>query len=358
MMIHKIIGLMSGTSLDGLDIAHCTFFKKEDKWFYDISVAETVEYEETLIARLKNAFYGSAEALMETDAYFANFIGTKVKDFISRHYLSPDFISSHGQTIFHQPAKGFTCQIGNGGIISAITGFPVVSDFRTLDVGLKGQGAPLVPIGDKLLFSSHKYCLNLGGIANISFEHDNKRIAFDVCPVNLVLNYYANKSGKPYDENGSLAAKGTVNHSILQMLSDLDFYSIPFPKSLGWEYISEKVIPLLEDSGESTENILATFCRHIAIQISAVANEGNAHDLMLITGGGAFNKHLIKEIAEAGKDKFTVEVPSENLIMFKEALIFAFLGLLRVNNEINTLKTVTGASSDSLGGALYGRIPY
>lgn len=351
-MIYKVIGLMSGTSLDGLDIAYCEFeLTAQGKWEYRIIEGETVEYDAARKSFLKNLMQGSAEDLAFTDAEFSYFMGKSVNQFMMKHKLVPDFIASHGHTIFHQPEKGFTYQIGSGAALSASTGIPVVSDFRSLDVALKGQGAPLVPIGDKLLFQNYDVCLNLGGIANLSFDHEGKRIAYDICPVNIVLNHYANKEGLSYDDKGSLAATGSIDFPLLDLLNKLEFYKKPFPKSLGKEWIDKEVFPILAQKTLSTADILATFCRHIAMQI---ANQipVNARNV-LVTGGGAFNEFLIREMQNELK-KTEVIVPAKNIVMFKEALIFAFLGVLRIRNEVNCLSSVTGASADNVGGALYG----
>ena len=350
-----IAGLMSGTSLDGLDIAVCRFRKKGTKWEYKIIAATTVSYSSTLKNRLSSAMNSTAQEFAATDAFFGKFSGEQVKKMLSAKKIKADLVASHGHTIFHQPENGFTSQIGNGAYIAAATGLPVVSDFRTIDVALGGQGAPLVPIGDKLLFSEYDYCLNLGGIANVSFDATKKRIAGDICPANILLNKLAEEKGVRFDKDGKIAAKGTIDQALLKKLNSLSFYKKSFPKSLGREWVEEQIFPLLESSTLSTEDKLATICEHIAFQIAAVlpAKKGAS---LLVTGGGAFNKYLIKRIAEHVKHNTKVIVPDALTVSFKEALIFAFLGLKRIVGEPNALSSVTGASKDSVGGALYGRL--
>lgn len=342
---------MSGTSLDGLDIALCDFERHHKGWTYKIVKAETIEYPTRRRIELNDLLYATAEQLAFTDMDFGSFIGKEVKSFLEKNKLKADFIASHGHTIFHQPARRFTYQIGSGAAVCAASGLPVVSDFRSIDVALGGQGAPLVPIGDKLLFSEYDVCLNLGGIANISFDKGGKRLAFDCCPVNIVLNALAKEKGLEYDKDGLLAQKGIVDDNLFDALNKLSYYQQPFPKSLGKEWIDKEVFPIVNASTISVEDKLATFCAHIAKQLSnsIVVDKGK----LLATGGGAFNSFLIEKIKEALQG-ITVVVPEHNIVSYKEALVFAFLGILRVRNEVNSLSSVTGASSDNIGGALYG----
>lgn len=351
MEAYKVIGIMSGTSLDGLDIALCEFRKEGGKWNYHIIKGETIEYTAQCRIEMNDLLYVKAEQLAFADMDFGYYIGGKVKDFLIKNNLKADFIASHGHTIFHQPDEGFTYQIGSGAAITAASGLPVVSDFRSVDVALGGQGAPLVPIGDKLLFTDFDYCLNLGGISNISFDKAGKRLAFDCCPVNIVLNALAKEKRQEYDKDGLLARKGKVNNDLLEKLNKLDYYKQPFPKSIGKEWIDKEVFPIINAATGSTEDKLATFCAHIAEQLkeSITASSGK----LLATGGGAFNCFLIEQIQQALPD-IKVVVPDATIVSFKEALVFAFLGILRVRNEVNCLSSVTGASADNIGGALYG----
>jgi anhydro-N-acetylmuramic acid kinase len=349
MNTYRVAGLMSGTSLDGVDIAVCVFEKERGRWKFVIEAAETVPYSNADVKLLTGLMQADAMSFARQNAAYGGYLGRLVKSFLKRHKTHADFISSHGHTIFHQPSKGFTTQAGDGAALSAVSGLPVVCDFRTADVALGGQGAPLVPIGDKFLFSEYEYCLNLGGIANISFSREGKRVAFDICPVNMVLNLLAGEKGKRYDNGGSMAGKGKVNTKLLQKLNAVPFYKKPFPKSLGREEIEKYFFRIMKNDKCSVEDKLHTFCEHIAIQISTVTKSGSGK--MLVTGGGAYNDYLISRIR--AHCNLEVAIPAKEIIEFKEALIFAFLGVLRWRNETNTLKSVTGASRDSSGGAIY-----
>jgi anhydro-N-acetylmuramic acid kinase len=350
-----VTGLMSGTSLDGLDIAVCRFRKNGKNWSYEILEAATVNYSASMKKKLESLMNATAEELAEADASFAKFSGEQVRKFLLKNKIESDLIASHGHTVFHQPKKGFTTQIGSGAYMAAITGIPVVSDFRTMDVALGGQGAPLVPIGDKLLFGQYDYCLNLGGIANISYDKSDKRIAGDICPVNIILNKLAGEKGKAFDKDGRLAYAGKINLPLLKKLNSLSFYKKMFPKSLGREWIDKEFVPLVNHASICTEDKLATVCEHIACQMAASVSSEKTVTL-LVSGGGAFNKYLIGRITAHVGDKVKIIVPDHFTISYKEAVIFAFLGLRRVLGEVNTLASVTGASKDSIAGALYGVI--
>jgi len=346
----KVIGVMSGTSIDGLDIAYCEFKYIDNKWNYLIKFAETFKYNEYWINKLQNApkLNGCELSLLNNE--FGNFIGERINIFSTKNKIKADFISSHGHTVFHQPEKKVTLQIGSGACISAITGLNVINDFRVMDVAFGGQGAPLVPIGDKLLFSKYDCCINLGGFANISLDIDSKRIAYDICPVNIVLNHYALKLGFQFDKNGEIASKGNINNDLLIQLNNLEYYWRKNPKSLSKEWVDKFFLPIVEKYKISTNDVLKTLVEHIAIQISRIIDTKTNKNL-LFTGGGTYNNFLIERIAEILKIK--IKKPNENLIDFKEALIFAFLGVLYLKNEINCLSTVTGAIKNSIGGALY-----
>jgi anhydro-N-acetylmuramic acid kinase len=349
-MKYNVVGLMSGTSLDGLDIAYCEFSKDND-WKFKLIHAETITYDDNWKEKLKNIHSVNAEKISEADAAYGKFLGQMVQVFCKKNSLQPDFISSHGHTIFHQPQNGFTKQLGSGSNLAAESGFIVVNDFRSLDVALGGQGAPLVPVGDKLLFAEMDICLNLGGIANISFNDNEERYAYDVCACNMVLNFLANQKNLEYDVNGKLASQGKINKEFLEKLDKLFYYSKPYPKSLGREDVEKEIIPLLKEAGLSVEDSSATFCNHVARQISLSIKKIKSKNKMLITGGGAFHPYLINCIKkECDAD---VIVPEKSLIEFKEAIVFAFLGVLRMRGEINCLKSVTGARKDNCGGAIY-----
>lgn len=354
---YRVIGLMSGTSLDGLDIAYCVFAKKGSNWSYSIKKAQTVSYSKDWKNKLGGAHKLSAEKLISLDAEFGTFIGKQVNAFVKRNKIkNGDLVSSHGHTIFHQPEKGFTLQIGSGAAIAATTGIQTACDFRSGDVALGGQGAPLVPIGDKLLFSEYDACLNIGGIANISFRRSaakaggGGRIAFDICPANMVLNCLANVKGLPYDKGGKLAAKGEVHWNLLKKLNSLPYYKDYKSKSLGREAIEKDFITRINKERITTNDKLATAAEHAALQIARAINHFKVRNV-LITGGGAYNTDLINRIAAYSNCALTI--PDNQTIQFKEALIFAFLGVLRARGEVNCLKEVTGARRDSVGGAVY-----
>ncbi len=356
MQLYNVLGIMSGTSLDGLDLAYCKFESRENKYIWSIENATTIPYPEEWQKRLQNLVNASALELTEADTDLGSYIGKEVKNFITHHELEPDLIACHGHTIFHQPQKKFSLQIGSGYQIMAESGCTVVNDFRSLDVALGGQGAPLVPIGDELLFSNYDFCLNLGGIANISARHHGKRVAFDICPANMVLNLLAQRAGKPYDAGGSLAAKGKLLPGLLATLNNLDFYSLQSPKSLGYEWVAANVFPLLHSSSASAEDLLFTFCTHMVRQVTdtlfSFAQEKPG--TLLITGGGAYNSFFINLLEQELKAlNIQIIVPDNLVVEFKEALIFAFLGTLRIRNEINCLASVTGARCDSSSGQVY-----
>ncbi|MGE0635775.1 MAG: anhydro-N-acetylmuramic acid kinase [Bacteroidia bacterium] len=347
---YRIIGLMSGTSLDGLDIACCTFEKNDEKWNYKIEEAVTFKYNEEWSKKLATIHNASAYEFALANTEYGYYLAEKVNEFITeKNIISIDLIASHGHTIFHQPEKNFTFQLGSGAAIAGKTEITTVSDFRSLDVALNGQGAPLVPIGDALLFSGFDYCLNLGGIANISFNNNGKRVAFDICPVNLALNQLAQTLGKSFDSEGDFARSGLVNGKLLENLNNLDFYKTKGAKSLGREWVEDIFFTVINSFEISAQDKLNTVCEHVALQIAKHTNAPKAK--MLITGGGTYNSYLLERIKFHAQTE--VIIPDKQTIEYKEALIFAFLGLLRVEKKKNTLASVTGASTDSVGGAIY-----
>lgn len=354
---YSAIGIMSGTSLDGVDLAYCIFNKTNDHWNYKIEIAETIPYTDEWRMRLSSLMQSDASTYAQTHAELGKYFGTLAKKFINQHQLKPNLIASHGHTVFHQPQKGFTAQVGDGSQIAALTGVDTVCDFRSKDVALGGQGAPLVPIGDQLLFSDYDMCINLGGIANISYQKNNQRIAYDICPVNIVLNELASLTGKIYDEDGKLAEAGFVDKDLLDAFNNLEYYKQSPPKSIGKEWIDKSFLPLVYDSPVSVEDRAATVCEHIDEQILKAINEAtlvsakNTSLKILITGGGAFNKYLVQLLRKSTFHQ--IIIPDEQTIAFKEALIFAFLGVLFLCDEVNVLSSVTGASRNHIGGAFY-----
>jgi anhydro-N-acetylmuramic acid kinase len=346
-----VIGLMSGTSLDGVDIA-CCHFSLDKKWNFEITRAETIPYSNEWSDRLRELPGASALQLALTNIEYGRYLGKLVYDFIRKYKLKVELISSHGHTVFHQPDKGITLQIGKGIEIFSQTSIPVVYDFRSQDVAFGGQGAPLVPVGDKLLFGEYDYCLNLGGIANISYEKNRKRIAFDICPCNQVLNELAKAEGLDYDRGGELARSGKIDPHLLDLMNVIPFYHQPPPKSLGREWVEEKFIPLIINSKLSIPDALATCSEHIAFQVGRMTGS-DRRKKMLISGGGALNKYLVERIKAFSSPQ--IILPDKKLIHFKEAMVFAFLGLLRWRNEINCLSSVTGAIMDSSSGLIVGK---
>lgn len=347
---YSVIGVMSGTSLDGLDLAFCEF-AKEDRWNFKLITAKTIAYDNQWRKRLKEAATLGPNELSILDSDFGKYIGQQINQFREEEKITFKYISSHGHTVHHQPQNGITVQVGSGTEIRNVTGVIVICDFRKGDVALGGQGAPLVPIGDRLLFGEMDYCLNLGGIANISFEKNEERIAFDICACNIVLNLLAEKLGSNFDDNGSFANGGELNKKLLDELNELPFYKKPYPKSLGREDIEREVIPVFKNYEIKPEDLLRTFCKHIAIQIGKVIGGEVSNSKMLITGGGTLNLFLLKQIEDECHLK--IVVPTKAIIDFKEAIIFGFLGVLKIRNENNCLKSVTGASKDSSGGDIF-----
>ena len=341
---------MSGTSLDGLDITYSNFFRKNEGWDFDLIKNETIKYPSDLLEKLKISTSLSGLELSNLDIDLGKFIGRSCNNFISNHKLNVDFISSHGHTVFHQPENGLTLQIGNGPHIAILTKSPVICDFRSNDIANGGQGAPLVPIGDALLFSEFDSCINLGGFANISYVQNHKRIAFDICPVNIVLNWIAQKLDLIFDTDGIIAESGKIDAPLLEKLNSMDYYSSNPPKSLGKEWSDQLIIPLLNNSNLSSPDLLRTYTEHCAIQITSIVNSINIKSLLL-TGGGTFNKFLLKRITQFTQCKLII--PKPDIINFKEAIIFGFLGVLRWEGKINCLSTVTGAKKDNIGGAIY-----
>lgn len=348
---YQVVGVMSGTSLDGIDLAHLYFSNKNGNWIYKIGSCQTVPYNSEWLNKLKVAVHFSEKELQELNNEYTDFLGNTIKNFIEKYKIEfIDAVCSHGHTILHQPQNRFTLQIGNLPKIAKIIGKTTVCDFRVQDVELGGQGAPLVPIGDRMLFPEYDYCLNLGGFSNVSFEENSERIAFDISPVNTVLNYYANKLGFDYDDKGEIARSGKVNQTLLVELNSLDFYQKKYPKSLGIEFVNSTIIPLINCFPISIEDKLNTFVEHIAIQIAVALSKKEGK--MLVTGGGAYHVFLLERMKEY-LPTMEIIVPDANTLEFKEALIFGLLGVLKLRKEINTLSSVTGAKKNHSSGVIY-----
>ena len=349
----NVIGLMSGSSLDGIDMVDVDFWN-DGGWRFEIVAKDSFEYGETWRKRLSDAFYMSHDELRDLDIQYGKMLGEMTKEFIAKHRLRPEIVASHGHTIFHRPQERYTLQIGDGQALADGCGVKVINDFRTEDVLKGGQGAPLVPIGDKLLFSEYPYCLNIGGIANISYDIDGQRIAYDICIANQALNHLAGLFDKNmcYDKDGLIARGGVIDNQLLEKLNASHYFSQKPPKSLGREFFEENIKPLFIKACRriTTPDMLATFVEHIATQIGR-SIENQPVGKILITGGGAKNKFLVERIRT--NTKHEVVIPGNDIIDYKEAIVFAFLGLLRNDNKVNILKSVTGAESDSCSGKIF-----
>lgn len=365
-MIYRAIGVMSGSSLDGLDICFAEFDEIGGRWSYGIKASQCLPYNQQWKDSLTNAVHLSALDYLRLHTAYGRYIGQQVNTFIEEYNLHHKvaLIASHGHTIFHQPHHRMTAQLGDGAAIAATTGLNVVNDLRNMDIALGGQGAPIVPIGEKLLFNDYELLLNIGGIANVSFNPKQNTnamlLAFDVCPANRVLNLLANEIGFDYDNDGMIAASGSVQNALLQQLNQLDYYSRPIPKSLANAFGTDTIFPLLKQSGNAIPDLLRTYVEHIAAQIqNAVASFSNytnplAEKQMLVTGGGAFNSFLMQRIQQVLQPLgIEIVIPEKEVVELKEALIMALIGILRWREEENVLSSVTGASRSSVGGALW-----
>jgi anhydro-N-acetylmuramic acid kinase len=353
----KVIGIMSGTSMDGADLALCDVQWSGGKWTASIIAAETIPYEEKWRVRLSQLRYQNSEVLAKTDVFYGRYLGELVLKFLRKHNLSADLVASHGHTIFHDPMALLTTQIGDGATLSATCGLPVVSNFRRADVALGGQGAPLAGLGDEILFPEYDVCLNLGGFSNVSAEIDGRRIAFDVSPCNIVLNRIAREIGQQYDEDGRLAESGQILFPLLNRLNDIPYYHKTPPKSLGREWINKEFWHIVRDfDDEAPEDRMKTLVVHISRQIGynigELTGENGAGKKVLVTGGGAHNQSLIDHLKS--ETEAAVIVPDVFTVDYKEALIFALLGAMRVKNVKNTLNSATGAKMACVSGSLDG----
>lgn len=342
---------MSGTSLDGLDIIACRFEKKSNTYNYDILYTETIPYTQKWIKLLNSSTQLSGLELTKLHHDLGKYYGHKVNAFIKNNEIDKSeigFIASHGHTVFHQPEKGFTLQIGHGANIAYETGIQTIADFRIENVIRGGQGAPLVPIGDQLLFADYDACINLGGFCNISFQKNGQRIAFDIAPCNLPLNNLSKLWGMEFDKNGAIAAQGEINSKLLEQLNQIDYYKKKAPKSLGTEWLNDTFYTYFDNRKDP--KLMKTLVEHITDQIKMVIHQENLKNV-LITGGGAYNTTLIESLKM--KTNAQITIPSVDLIEFKEALIFAFLGWCKTQQVNNVLSSVTGSKTDGCHGILF-----
>jgi len=352
---YKVIGLMSGTSLDGVDLCYAHFVHKNKKWSYQIIACQTIEYPNELTEKLLITTHSSAEQLFILDKQLGVFFSEVINGFIEKHKIERnkiDAICSHGHTVFHQPDKQISVQIGCGATIARHTQLPTIANFRQKDVLYGGQGAPLVPIGDLMLFSNvADSFLNIGGFANFSTIKNNEiTVASDICPVNNLINYYARQQGKHYDKNGEIAKNAIVSTTLLDKLNNLSIYKQETMPSLGWEWVEKIVIPIVDNFPVSIAEKIATITKHAITQIANRLNECHSKSI-LVTGGGALNTFLIDELKKSVTGN--IICASQQLINFKEALVFGFLGVLFLENVPNCVHTVTGATKSVIGGVLY-----
>jgi len=341
---------MSGTSLDGLDMACCEFSLINGKWTYRVIKATTSTYDKNWQDRLMNSMQLNQEELEHLDRDYGKLIAMKVTEFMTGLSCIPELLSSHGHTVFHEPDRGITFQAGSGELIASHTGISTVSDFRKGDVVLGGQGAPLVPVGDQLLFGEYSYCLNLGGFCNFSFHENGKRYAYDISPCNIILNYLSKLVGRDYDEAGELAWSGRVNTELLYNLNSLEYYNTEGPKSLGKEWFDEVFLKVISSFSLPHNDIMRTVYEHIAVQIAKSIKEGSCSSV-LVTGGGTHNTFLVDQIRK--HISCNLHIPDNQLINFKEAIVFGFLGLLKYLGQVNCYASVTGASRDSSCGEIH-----
>jgi anhydro-N-acetylmuramic acid kinase len=365
-MVYRVIGTMSGSSLDGLDIAFVELQEVSGSWTYHLRHAVCYQYTKEWMDRLSMATSLNAFEYQLLDIEYGHYCGELINRFIQENNIQyqVQLICSHGHTTFHVPEKKITSQLGDGASVAAVTGINVVNNLRAMDVALGGQGAPIVPIGEKLLLGDYLFYLNLGGIANISLNYGRDYVAFDVCPANKVLNMLAAEKGKYYDAQGSMAENGRVNSTLLELLNDFEYYSLPYPKSLSNDFGTDVIYPVIKRKQADTNDDLRTYVEHICMQVANAVttlqydfkiNEAlPGGQKMLVTGGGANNSFLMRRLKEVLSKYFiSVEIPSDNLVDFKEAIIMALIGVLRWREENNTLASVTGALRDSIGGCVW-----
>lgn len=345
---------MSGSSLDGVDLALCKFEGNGNKILWKILKSSTYRFDDNWKQRLACLPNSSAREIALADYEFGYYLGRMVREFSPG--LKPDYIASHGHTIFHEPQNGMTFQVGNGAAIAAASGISTISDFRSSDICRGGQGAPLVSIIDRDLFPGYAALVNLGGISNISFNNPDKLIAYDICPCNQLLNYLSSKLGMDFDNEGKLASQDKSAPVLLKKMLELDYFNLSYPKSLDNNYIKMNFMPILENCNISIEDKLASCVEMIVFNLRAELNrylpEDSAEKRVLLTGGGAKNKFLVKRIKQICKN-ISIIVPDISLIDFKEALLMAYIGYLRVLERPNVISSVTGAACDSRGGAIY-----
>ena len=350
---------MSGSSLDGLDIAHVQLEEVRGQWSYQMLHTACIAYSEEWLALLQHAAHVSVGDFLQLHTRYGRYLGDKVNDFVTQNGIQHQvhFIVSHGHTVYHNPAHKTTFQLGDGASIAAVTHLPVINDLRAMDVALGGQGAPIVPIGDQLLFGSYDYLLNIGGIANITVYDNGRPIAYDICAANQILNRLAGREGKLMDEGGAMAASGKLLPDVLDELNAASYYRQLPPKSLSNEAAIDMVFPKLSTTNHNNFDLLHTVGVHVSQQIATAVSQhphGKESATLLVTGGGAFNTFLVARIEELlAPQNIKVVIPDADVIMYKEALVMALIGTLRWREETNVFSSVTGATRDSCNGSLW-----
>ena len=346
---YYVIGLMSGTSIDGVDLVYVNFFFNK-YWSFKILKFKTYDYDKDWQNILKNLIDKDQNSIKLIDKNYTKLLSKYILRFIEEFSIKKiDFVSSHGHTALHDPSNSITYQIGNLKELTNYTGLKVICDFRVEDIKLGGQGAPLVPVGEKYIFPEYDTLINIGGFANITIKSNNNLIAYDICPVNIVFNHLSNLINLKYDDKGKISSSGKINLELFNHLQSIDYYKQVSPKSLGVEWVKEVIFPIINNFLEiPVEDLLNTFSKHFAFQI---ANNIKSSNKTLITGGGAYNDYLIQNIIDLTESE--IIIPSSEIIEYKEALIFGFLGVLKDLNINNCYSSVTGAIKDHCSGNIF-----
>lgn len=360
---YQIIGLMSGSSLDGIDLAHCSFESHGKNLHWKLNAASTLPFSKEWTNKLLELTQSNSKTLLAAHAAFGRYLGEQVNHFLQEQQLNCDIVASHGHTIFHYPEEQFTFQLGDGAAIAATTGIPTIDRFRAMDMAFGGQGAPVAPIVDRYLFEGYDYYLNIGGIANISAPiRDHRMVAFDIGGANQILDALAQIDGHSYDDKGKIAASGTPIPMLYDQINALPYFSESYPKSLGNDWVLDQQTSVYLQHTGKTADKLSTACKQLAyqtakaiLQIQNQEKQQKSAYKMLVTGGGAWNTFLIQQIRDACQKvcNLAIHIPSDEIIGFKEAILMALMGYLRMTKQNNCLATATGATQDSVSGSLH-----
>lgn len=357
-----VVGIMSGSSLDGLDIALCRFEQDDlsGKLSFDLVDTAAIPFDENMMSRLGVGATMDVRSLKKLEVDLSRYIAESVNQFLEAGAHTADYISCHGHTIWHVPEDGYTVQIGQGAIISELTGTPCICDLRSNDMAVGGQGAPVAPIVEQILFPEFDFYINLGGIANVSFHSDQEVISWDSVPCNQILNHYASQKGLPYDDGGSLAESGKVDKGLKEAWMSLPYFGRSYPKSMDNTWVKNHFLAGASSFDVSIEDALATMVDVCVSQIQGdikdhVGDTGGQHlRKCLITGGGAHNTYLVSQLSEVlTHDDIEVIKPKDEIVDYKEAILMALMGFLRIEGISNTISSVTGARTNTIGGAVY-----